>query len=76
MGVVYKARQNSLNRNVALKMILAGESARPEQIARFRSEAMAIAQLQHANIVQVYEVGKYAGQNFLVAGVHQRAIIE
>ena len=64
MGVVYKARQFSLNRLVALKMILAGEHAGPEQIARFRVEAEAVARMQHANIVQVYEVGEYAGRSF------------
>jgi tetratricopeptide (TPR) repeat protein len=61
MGVVYRARQIALNRDVALKMILAGGSASPQAMARFQGEAQAVAQLVHPNIVQVYEVGDVDG---------------
>jgi hypothetical protein len=57
MGVVYLARQRSLNRFVALKL-LRTPLATPEERARFRSEAESVARLQHSNIVQVFEVGE------------------
>jgi tetratricopeptide (TPR) repeat protein len=61
MGVVYRARQTALDRLVALKMILAGAHAGPEERARFQSEARTIARLRHPHIVQIHEVGEHDG---------------
>jgi WD40 repeat protein len=58
MGVVYRARQHGLNRAVALKMVLAGSYARPDELIRFLAEAETAARLHHHGIVQVYETGR------------------
>jgi hypothetical protein len=64
MGVIYKARQLRLNRLVAIKMISAGEFASPTLIQRFHREAEAAANLNHPNIVPIFEIGELRGQHF------------
>jgi WD40 repeat protein/predicted Ser/Thr protein kinase len=64
MGVVYRARQVSLKRIVALKTILAERHASADQRSRFQVEAEAVARLTHPNIVQVYEIGEYDGRPY------------
>jgi serine/threonine-protein kinase len=64
MGVVYRARQRALDRPVAVKMLLAGPFASPQELERFRRETATLAGLRHPNIVQVYDAGAVDGRPY------------
>ena len=77
MGVVYKARQVTLNRTVALKMILEGRLAGADAVQRFRTEAESAANLHHANIIPIYDIGEQNGQHyFTMAYVEGRTLTD
>ncbi len=65
MGVIYRATQRSLNRKVAVKLLLLGRYSSAESIERFHREAQSAAALRHPNIVAIHEVGEHDGQHFL-----------
>src|SRR6266446_1719374 len=64
MGIVYLAQQLSLNRSVAVKMIRSGQLATKTEVHRFRTEAEAAANLEHPNIVPIYEIGEHQGNHY------------
>ncbi|HMP15691.1 MAG TPA: serine/threonine-protein kinase, partial [Gemmatales bacterium] len=66
MGIVYRARQEGLNRPVAIKMIMAGHFANPTERLRFQLEAELTARIHHPHVVQVYETGEHEGNPYLV----------
>ena len=80
MGVVFRARQVSLNRQVALKMIKNSEFATGDQLRRFQNEAEAVAKLDHPAIVPIYEVGEYQDEHYfsmkLVDGGSMEKVLE
>ncbi|MGL6076264.1 MAG: protein kinase domain-containing protein [Fimbriiglobus sp.] len=66
MGVVYKAREFTLNRLVAIKMVIADRRSSSEELIRFRLEAETAARVRHPNVAQVFESNAHAGRPFLV----------
>jgi hypothetical protein len=65
MGVVWKARQQGLNRLVAIKLLRSAGTASQESLARFRREAESVARLHHSHIVQIYDIGEHDGEPYL-----------
>jgi tetratricopeptide (TPR) repeat protein len=76
MGIVYKARQRDLKRLVALKMFQPGRAPSERELARFRTEAEAIARLQHPNIVQIFDLGQAGGLPFLALELAEQETLQ
>jgi serine/threonine protein kinase len=66
MGVVYRARQQALDRIVALKTVLVGQMGDPSMVSRFEQEAITVARLRHPNIVAAYDFGRHAGRLYFI----------
>ena len=76
MGEVFEAHQITLDRMVAIKMIRAGEFADDAELARFRTEAEAIAALDHPNLVEIHEVGEHEGLPYFSMKLYQGGSLE
>ena len=80
MGIVYEAKQQNLNRDVAIKMISAGFMAGPEKIARFYREAESVARIDHPNVIKIFDVGEAEGCPYftmeLVAGASLERVFD
>jgi serine/threonine protein kinase len=76
MGVVYRARQLSLNRLVALKLIRDSALASPERLARFRIEMEAAARMRHPNVVSIHEIGEHQGRPYFAMEFVEGASLE
>jgi WD40 repeat protein len=76
MGVVYKARQTTLKRLVALKLVLEGEEASPDELFLFQREAEALGRMKHPNVVQVYDYGEHGGQPYMAMELVEGSTLE
>src|SRR5262245_12949337 len=76
MGAVYRALDTALGRTVALKILSAGMAEKPVMLKRFRREAQNAAQLQHENIVAIYDVGAFNGTHFLALEYVEGLVLE
>ena len=70
MGEVYRARDPRLDRTVAIKVLSSAVSADPDRLRRFEQEAKAASQLNHPNILSVYDVGQHSGSPYLVRRIN------
>src|SRR5437588_10837884 len=71
MGEVYRARDEKLNRDVAIKVLPASLSQDGDRLRRFEQEAQAAGALNHPNILNVYDVGTHDGSPYIVSELHE-----